>query len=120
MPTLQKERSTSMTTVRVTAGNVQLEGDLTLPQRAQGVVLLAHGSGSSRFSSRNRFVASQLVEVGLGTLLIDLLTPAEEEIDQYTAELRFDIDMLADRLVGAIDWLGSLSETHEMQIGLFG
>jgi dienelactone hydrolase len=106
--------------VRVTAGAVELEGDLTLPENAQGVVLFAHGSGSSRFSQRNRFVAQELVDSGLGTLLIDLLTPREEEVDRYTAEFRFDIGMLADRLVGAIDWLNQHAGTRGMPIGLFG
>ncbi len=82
-----------------------LEGDLLIPEGATGVVLFAHGSGSSRFSSRNRHVAQVLRDGGLGTLLIDLLTPQEEAVDNRTAHLRFDIDLLAGRLADAIDWL---------------
>ena len=91
--------------VRVAAGGVTLEGNLSLPAGAAGVVLFAHGSGSGRHSPRNRFVAGRLRDAGLGTLLIDLLTESEERIDARTAHLRFDIGLLADRLVGAIDWL---------------
>jgi dienelactone hydrolase len=84
------------------------------------VVLFAHGSGSSRFSSRNRFVAEQLNLAGLATLLIDLLTPDEELVDDRTAELRFNVPMLADRLVAAIDWLKREPATASLPIGLFG
>src|SRR5438128_2116149 len=80
------------------SAGVELQGDLILPEVTRGVVLFAHGSGSSRFSSRNRFVAQQLREAELGTLLIDLLTPAEEAIDDRTRHLRFDINLLANRL----------------------
>lgn len=106
--------------VRIAAGGVQLEGDLTIPPSARGVVLFAHGSGSSRFSSRNRFVARELVEGGLATLLIDLLTAQEERLDEVTAELRFDIGLLADRLAGAIDWLKREKSTRGLPVGLFG
>jgi putative phosphoribosyl transferase len=107
--------------VRVAAGNgITLEGTLALPPQAQGVVLFAHGSGSSRHSPRNRFVAEQLQEGGLGTLLVDLLTPQEEAIDARTRQLRFDIGLLAERLVGAIDWLAQRSATRGLPIGLFG
>jgi putative phosphoribosyl transferase len=102
--------------VRISA----LEGNLLLPANASGVVLFAHGSGSSRFSSRNRYVAEQLREAGLGTLLIDLLTPEEEQIDMRTAHLRFDIELLADRLLGAIEWLDQEKATRTMKAGLFG
>jgi dienelactone hydrolase len=101
----------------VETGPVSLEGDLTLPARAGGVVLFAHGSGSSRFSSRNRHVARVLQEGGLGTLLIDLLTEDEEAIDVRTAHLRFDIGMLAERLAGAVEWLAA---NEDLPIGLFG
>ena len=97
-----------------------LEGNLLLPANAAGVVLFAHGSGSSRFSSRNRYVAEQLREEGLGTLLIDLLTAEEEQIDMRTAHLRFDIELLADRLIGAIEWLEQEKGTRSMKVGLFG
>ena len=97
-----------------------LEGDLLVPDGATGVVLFAHGSGSSRFSSRNRFVAEQLRQGGLGTLLIDLLTPQEEAADQRTAHLRFDIDLLAGRLADAIEWMARQPSTSRLRVGLFG
>jgi dienelactone hydrolase len=106
--------------VRLTAGGVELEGNLLLPPNAGGVVLFAHGSGSSRFSSRNQYVASSLRDGGLGTLLIDLLTPEEERVDNVTAHLRFDIALLAGRLVGAVEWLRAQPETMKMKVGLFG
>jgi putative phosphoribosyl transferase len=107
-------------TVRIPAGGVTLEGDLLLPANPRGVVLFAHGSGSSRFSSRNRYVAEQLRAGGLGTLLIDLLTPEEERADMRTGHLRFDIDLLADRLVDAVKWLAANDTTRSMNVGLFG
>jgi len=104
--------------VRIDAGGATLEGNLIVPEGARGVVVFAHGSGSSRFSSRNRFVAGALREGGLGTLLIDLLTRDEERIDAYTAQLRFDIGMLARRVGGAVRWLRRTKPQHA--IGLFG
>jgi putative phosphoribosyl transferase len=104
----------------IRAQDVTLEGTLTLPDHAKGIVLFAHGSGSSRHSPRNRFVAEALQAGGLGTLLIDLLTSSEEAIDDRTRELRFDIGLLADRLVGAIAWLGAEDVTRELAVGLFG
>jgi putative phosphoribosyl transferase len=106
--------------VRVTAGPVVLEGDLGVPEGAPGVVLFAHGSGSGRHSPRNRFVAAQLQEAGLATLLVDLLTEEEEVADRYTGHLRFDIGLLADRLVGATDWLVRDPRTAGRAIGYFG
>jgi putative phosphoribosyl transferase len=106
--------------VRVAAGGVELEGNLVVPGDARGVVLFAHGSGSSRHSSRNRFVAGELQSAGLATLLIDLLTAQEEAVDMHTAHLRFDIGMLAERLVGATDWLGRNPETKSLRVGYFG
>jgi dienelactone hydrolase len=106
--------------VSVRAGNVFLQGNCTVPERASGVVLFAHGSGSSRFSPRNRFVAEMLQSRGLATLLIDLLTEQEEAIDNRTAHLRFDIDLLATRLAAAIDWLGAQALTSRLRIGIFG
>src|SRR5215217_1466357 len=91
--------------VQVPAGAVTLEGNLALPVGARGVVLFAHGSGSSRHSSRNRYVAGVLQAAGLGTLLVDLLTAAEEQVDLRTRHLRFDIGLLADRLAAITDWL---------------
>jgi len=109
---------TANTSIR-TAG-VILDGDLTIPDAAAGVVLFAHGSGSSRHSPRNRAVAATLHDRGLATLLVDLLTAAEDEVDARTGQLRFDIGMLAERLIGVIDWLGSHRATDHLTVGLFG
>ena len=106
--------------IQIPAGNVQLDGDLIIPDHAHGLVIFAHGSGSSRFSSRNRFVAEQLREGGLATLLMDLLTPREEQVDQFTAHLRFNIDLLADRLVAAVRFANVDPRTMDLPIGLFG
>ena len=106
--------------VQVGIGSIALDGNLLVPSGAIGIVLFAHGSGSSRFSSRNRYVASTLREGNLGTLLIDLLTPQEEARDNVTAEHRFDIGMLADRLIGTVEWLRAQPELREKKIGLFG
>jgi putative phosphoribosyl transferase len=106
--------------VRIAAGSAMLDGNLSLPDDARAVVLFAHGSGSSRFSSRNRYVASLLHEAKLATLLIDLLTSDEEAIDARTAHLRFDIGLLAKRLVGATDWLTQYPATQNLPMGYFG
>ena len=106
--------------VRIPADNVTLEGDLQLPDHATGIVLFAHGSGSSRHSSRNQFVAGVLQNAGLATLLFDLLTREEESVDRYTAELRFDISLLADRLLAATQWLGQDQATRALPVGYFG
>ncbi|MBE0598075.1 MAG: dienelactone hydrolase family protein [Desulfuromonadales bacterium] len=106
--------------VKVTAGSATLDGNLAIPDGASGLVLFAHGSGSSRFSPRNRMVAGVLREGGLATLLIDLLTAQEEEVDLRTRHLRFDIDLLAQRLVGATDWLKQNPATRNLAIGYFG
>ena len=106
--------------VRLSAGGVELEGDLVVPEGARGVVLFAHGSGSSRHSPRNRQVARVLQGAGLATLLIDLLTADEEVVDEATRELRFDIPMLAERLIGATRWLRANPETAALRIGYFG
>ncbi len=106
--------------VRVIAGPVTLEGNLAVPERARGVVLFAHGSGSSRMSPRNRYVARMLNEAGLATLLIDLLTLEEEVLDDLTAQLRFDVGMLAERVVGATEWLLQHPGTGHLDIGYFG
>ena len=106
--------------VRVPAGSVTLEGNLSLPEGSRAVVLFAHGSGSSRHSPRNRYVARMLNEAKLATLLIDLLTLDEEVIDARTAQLRFDIELLAERLVGATDWLTQFPDTQHLRIGYFG
>jgi hypothetical protein len=91
--------------VRIEAGSVLLEGNLSLPEGARGIVLFAHGSGSSRLSPRNRYVAELLNQARLATLLVDLLSPEEEVVDLRTAQLRFNIGLLAERLVGITDWL---------------
>jgi dienelactone hydrolase len=106
--------------VSIPAGGVVLDGDLRVPVQATGAVLFAHGSGSSRLSPRNRFVAGVLENAGLATLLMDLLTRDEEMLDQLTAHLRFDIDLLAERLVAATDWLSHQRETAHLPIGYFG
>lgn len=106
--------------VNVQVGKISLEGNLFIPENAHGIVVFAHGSGSSRFSSRNRAVASYLNDSGLATLLFDLLTSEENEIDMQTRELRFDIELLSKRLVETVDWLGELPETRGLNIGLFG
>jgi putative phosphoribosyl transferase len=106
--------------VRVLAGRSTLEGNLVVPDGARGVVLFAHGSGSSRHSPRNRYVAEALRQGPLGTLLVDLLTPEEEAVDLRTAHLRFDIGLLAERLVAATDWLGEHPATGQLRVGYFG
>jgi dienelactone hydrolase len=106
--------------VRVPAGEVMLDGNLTLPEGSHAIVLFAHGSGSSRHSPRNRYVARLLNEANLSTLLIDLLTLDEEVIDARTAQLCFDIGLLAERLVAATDWLTQFPDTRQLRIGYFG
>lgn len=106
--------------VRLPVGPVNLEGNLSIPVNAKGIVLFAHGSGSSRQSPRNRYVASVLQDAGLATLLIDLLTTEEEIVDMRTRHLRFDIGMLGDRVVGATDWLTHNRDTRHLKIGYFG
>src|SRR5438128_2082439 len=102
--------------VRIAAGPVTLEGDLSLPGGAHGIVLFAHGSGSSRHSPRNRHVAWLLNQAKLATLLIDLLTRDEEAIDLRTAHLRFDIGLLAERLVHATDWVTQHPDTRTLRV----
>jgi dienelactone hydrolase len=104
----------------VEAGPVALEGDLSVPEAAVGIVLFAHGSGSSRLSPRNRHVAHVLNEGNLATLLVDLLTADEEAIDARTGHLRFDIGLLAERLIGATDWLARQPDTRDLRLGYFG
>ena len=106
--------------VRLSAGPLALEGSLGVPDNARGIVLFAHGSGSGRHSPRNRYVAESLREVNLATLLIDLLTPEEEEVDLRTRHLRFDIGLLAARLAGATDWLAQEPDTQGLRVGYFG
>jgi pimeloyl-ACP methyl ester carboxylesterase len=107
-------------TVEIGWDGVSLTGDLVVPPDAFGLVLFAHGSGSSRLSPRNRFVAQVLREGGLATLLFDLLTPKEEAIDARTRRLRFDIPLLGERLVGATDWVAQQKGLAELPLGYFG
>ena len=104
--------------VHIRSGDVQLEGDLNIPDGAQGVVLFAHGSGSSRHSPRNQFVARTIREAGVGTLLFDLLTKEEEAVDMHTAHLRFDIGLLATRLIDATYWIKG--KLDYLSVGYFG
>lgn len=106
--------------VHVKIGKIILEGNLAIPKASEGIVLFAHGSGSSRHSPRNQYVAKVLQNAGLSTLLIDLLTIDEERVDAYTTHLRFDIALLAQRLAGATDWLINNQETQHLNIGYFG
>jgi dienelactone hydrolase len=106
--------------VVVPVGDAALRADLTVPDAARSVVLFAHGSGSGRLSPRNRQVAAGLHRRGLATLLLDLLTEREERDDQRDGRLRFDIELLADRLTGALDWLGADPRTAGLPIGIFG
>jgi putative phosphoribosyl transferase len=106
--------------VLVPIGDQSLNGDLGISPKSNGIVLFAHGSGSSRHSSRNQYVARALEGRDLATLLIDLLTSDEESVDDRTAQYRFDIPMLADRLVTIVDWLQGRKETASLPIGLFG
>ncbi len=106
--------------VTIPVVGVVLEGELVVPDLARGAVLFAHGSGSSRHSPRNRYVAAELQRAGLATLLVDLLTPAEEQVDLRTGELRFDIDRLAVRVAALTDWLGEQEPSANLAVGLFG
>ncbi|MDJ0620039.1 MAG: dienelactone hydrolase family protein [Calothrix sp. MO_192.B10] len=106
--------------VVIATESVRLEGNLVVPPTAQGIVLFAHGSGSSRQSPRNRSVAKVLQRAGLATLLFDLLTSEEEKIDLRTRHLRFDIGLLASRLIGATNWLAQYPDTHNLKVGYFG
>jgi pimeloyl-ACP methyl ester carboxylesterase len=106
--------------VTIDTGDAVLQGDVVLPHAARGIVLFAHGSGSSRLSTRNRYVASHLSAGGLGTLLFDLLTADEEVRDMQDASLRFDIGLLTRRLAGATHWLGSQDWAMDLRRGYFG
>jgi putative phosphoribosyl transferase len=101
-------------------GGASLHGTLSIPRNAVGVVLFAHGSGSGRFSPRNRSVARTLNESGIATLLMDLLSEAEEIIDTHTRHLRFDIKLLTERLLSAVQWLSHEPVTERLPVGLFG
>jgi putative phosphoribosyl transferase len=108
--------------VQISAGQKTLEGNLIIPKSSRGIVLFAHGSGSGRHSPRNKYVAEVLQDAGIATLLIDLLTEEEEEIDLQTRHLRFDIDLLTQRLIEATDWLKQEQniQTKDLSVGFFG
>lgn len=106
--------------VRIEWGALGLEGELTVPEGASGIVVFAHGSGSSRHSPRNQFVARTIQRSGVATLLFDLLTREEEAVDLRTRHLRFDIPMLAERLVAATEWIGGQEEARDLRMGFFG
>jgi putative phosphoribosyl transferase len=107
-------------TVGIEAGRHNIYGTLVIPEEAWASVIFAHGSGSSRHSPRNVFVAKSLHELGLATLLVDLLTPAEERVDQFTAQHRFDIGLLTERLLAATAWVTTNCSQHEFRLGYFG
>lgn len=106
--------------MKIPVGEVVVEGTLTLPPATKGVVLFAHGSGSSRYSTRNQYVAKEFNKATIGTLLFDLLTQEEEETDIVTAEYRFNIPLLAERLIGATEWLRNDPKTKRLAFGYFG
>jgi dienelactone hydrolase len=106
--------------VGLTVGGARLSATLAIPEKARAIVLFAHGSGSSRHSPRNRYVAGVLGQAGLATLLLDLLTPGEDAVDAVTRQHRFDIDLLARRLVGATEWTAAQPATRGLAIGYFG
>lgn len=106
--------------VQIVSGQVTINGNLTVREGAKGIVLFAHGSGSSRFSPRNRYVAELMNKRGIGTLLIDLLTAEEEAVDEYTGEFRFNVGMLAERLVVSTKWLKTNPITAKLTVGYFG
>jgi dienelactone hydrolase len=106
--------------LRIPVAGVLLEADVTVPEQARGVVVFAHGSGSSRHSPRNRYIAGELQAAGLGTVLADLLTEQEEQLDARTGELRFDISLLAVRVIALTDWVTEYEQTTGLTVGLFG
>src|ERR671923_1680143 len=106
--------------LRIPAAGVPLDADMVVPQPARGLVLFAHGSGSSRHSPRNRHVAGELQAAGLATVLADLLTPEEEQLDLRTGALRFDIDLLSGRVTALTDWLVEQERLTDLGVGLFG
>jgi putative phosphoribosyl transferase len=116
---MQADRTAAFA-VRVPAGDVEVDGDLAVPDHVRGVVLFAHGSGSSRHSPRNRQVAAALQRAGYATLLMDLLTADEDALDQRTGEHRFDIALLAGRLTAAVDWLTGRRDTAALPLCVFG
>ncbi len=120
MSQISREEPADKGAVSIRAAGVVLQGNLLIPQGAPGVVVFAHGSGSSRFSPRNRSVAEELRSGGVGTLLMDLLTSQEERVDIRTRHLRFDIELLSERVIGVVDWLGRQDATKGLSLGTFG
>jgi dienelactone hydrolase len=110
----------SQQVVEIPVGSVALHADMMVPSSPQGLVIFAHGSGSSRFSPRNQQVAKSLQQRGFGTMLLDLLTPEEESVDQYTRQYRFDIRRLAARIEGATEWVRLAPEVSDVKVGYFG
>ena len=106
--------------IKIPIDSIALEGNLIIPKGAKGIVIFAHGSGSSRHSPRNQYIAQELQKIGIGTLLFDLLTVEEERIDMLTRNLRFDIDLLANRLINVTTWILSNPATKDLKIGYFG
>jgi len=106
--------------IKIPIDSITLEGNLIIPEGAKGIVIFAHGSGSSRHSPRNQYIAQELQRSGIGTLLFDLLTVEEERIDMLTRNLRFDIDLLANRLINVTTWILSNPATKDLKIGYFG
>ena len=116
----EEVRSVEREPVTISAGPAQIDGDLTLPERAKGLIIFAHGSGSSRHSPRNQFVAGTLHELGFGTVLLDLLSPEEEARDEFSGRWRFDIRLLAERLEYATQWAHANEELRDLPKGYFG
>jgi dienelactone hydrolase len=116
----ERQREEPGALVEIPTERVWLGANLVIPQGAEGIVVFAHGSGSSRFSPRNRFVARALRAGGLGTLLVDLLTVDEERVDAVTGARRFDVDRLAQRIISVADWVATRPETRALRVGLFG
>ncbi len=106
--------------IKIPVGGIEVEGNLFAPKGTKCVVIFVHGSGSSRFSPRNQHVAKEFNKAQMGTLLFDLLTPAEEEEDELTAEYRFNIPLLSDRLIGVTEWLRNDPQTRKLKLGYFG
>jgi putative phosphoribosyl transferase len=115
-----KEGREEKSAVKIPSGKATVNGNLEIPDGASGIVLFAHGSGSSRFSTRNIYVADLMNNQGIDTLLIDLLTDEEESVDEYTGQFRFDVDMLAERLVDSTRWLKQNHATKKLSVGYFG
>ena len=117
---MDERESIRQTEIVIDVGDTSLRGSLALPDDPSGIVVFAHGSGSSRFSPRNRFVAGMLNDASLATLLFDLLTLDEQQVDDLSGQLRFDIDLLSGRLISVLDWLRQSGIVPRLSLGLFG